>query len=187
MQLLNRFWHFARLPASLRRVPLIGLVIVLLPLSSAAASTVTVTDTGHVDAAGTIAQVWSINVTDLTVPIHASLTWSTTAANLNMYLTAPGSSTVVAQTTGTAQPKTINYAPTVTGTYKVRVKAQTGASDYTLQLSYGQTSGGSGIGSYSKTYGFGDTQSMFPYGTAYDPTDHTILVGDYWNYRIQRY
>ena len=28
---------------------------------------------------------------------------------------------------------------------------------------------------------------MFPYGTAYDPTDNTILVGDYWNYRIQRY
>jgi sugar lactone lactonase YvrE len=186
-QLLDRLWQFTRRPASLRRASLLGLVVALLPLSSAAASTVTATDTGHVDAAGTIAQVWSINVTDLTVPIHASLTWSTTAANLNMYLTAPGSSTVVAQTTGTAQPKVFNYSPTVTGTYKVRVKAQTGASDYTLQLSYGQTSGGSGIGSYSKTYGFADTQSMFPYGTAYDPTDNTILVGDYWNYRIQRY
>ena len=75
----------------------------------------------------------------------------------------------------------------MTGTYKVRVKATTGASDYTLQLSYGQTSGGGGIASYSKTYGFGDTQSMFPYGTAYDPTDHTIIVGDYWNFRVQRY
>ena len=113
MQLLHRLWHVARLPAWRRRAPIVGLVIALLSVSSAAASTVTDTDTGHVDKAGTISQVWSINVTDITVPIQASITWPTTAANLNMYLTAPGSTTIVAQTSGTAQPKVINYAPTV--------------------------------------------------------------------------
>ena len=49
------------------------------PAASSSASAVTDDFSGHVDAAGTIAQVWSITVTDLTVPIHAILTWSTTA------------------------------------------------------------------------------------------------------------
>ena len=139
------------------------------------------------DNAGTIAQVWPITVSDLSVPIQASLTWTTPSANLNLFLTAPGSSTIVAQTSGSAQPKKLTYTPTVSGTYKLRVKATTGASDYTLSVTYGQTSGGSALASYKKTYGFADTQSMYPYGTAYDPTDNTILVGDYWNFRIQRY
>src|SRR5262245_55886038 len=146
--------------------------------AAASASTASETDTGHVDAAGTISQTWSINVSDTSVPIQASLTWTTATANLNLFLTAPGSTTPAAQTSGSAQPKQLSYAPTVTGTYKVRVKATTGASDYSLSLSYGQTSGGgTGLAAYSKTFGFGDTQSMFPYGTAYDPTDNTVLIG----------
>jgi sugar lactone lactonase YvrE len=157
------------------------------PAASSSASAVTSSFSGHVDTAGTIAQVWPITVSDLSVPIQASLTWTTPSANLNVFLTAPGSTTVVAQTSGSAQPKTLTYTPTVTGTYKLRVKATTGASDYTLGVTYGQTSGGSAIASYDKTYGFADTQSMYPYGTAYDPTDNTLLVGDYWNFRIQRY
>jgi tripartite motif-containing protein 71 len=43
------------------------------------------------------------------------------------------------------------------------------------------------VAAYSKTYGFADTDSVFPYGMAYDPTDNTVLTGDYWNYKVQRY
>ena len=28
---------------------------------------------------------------------------------------------------------------------------------------------------------------MFPYGMAYDPTDDTVLVGDYWNFKVRRF
>src|SRR5439155_18058204 len=103
------------------------------------------------------------------------------------YLTAPGSSTPVAQATGTAKPKTIHYVPLVPGQYKLRVKAATGASDFTLTVTYGNAAGSGGIGVYSKTYGYPDTQSMFPYGMAYDATDDTVLVGDYWNFKVRRF
>ena len=65
----------------------------------------------------------------------------------------------------------LDYTPTVSGTYKVRVKATSGASDYTLQLSYGQTSSGTGLAAYSKTYGFADTQSP---GVLEDLTDRHV-------------
>ncbi|MFL6049931.1 MAG: hypothetical protein ACJ738_09140, partial [Gaiellales bacterium] len=144
---------------------------------------------GHVDAAGTVSKTVSLNVSDLSVPIHASITWTTPSANLQMFLTAPGSTATVAQTSGTAQPKVLDYTPTVAGTYKLRVKAASGASDYSGTVTYGQGGGGGGgsVATYSKTYGFDDTDSIFPYGMAWDPTDNTVIAGDYWNFRIQRW
>ena len=62
-----------------------------------------------------------------------------------------------------------------------------GTSAFSLSATFGQVSGDPGIVTYSQTYGFADTKSVFPYGMAYDPTDNTVLVGDYWNFRIQRY
>jgi outer membrane protein assembly factor BamB len=128
----------------LRRLSASLMVVVIASLAGAGTSLATSTTfTGHVDAAGTIAQVWSINVTDTGTPIKASLDWTTTSANLNLFLTAPGSSTIVASAATMNRPETINYQPTVTGTYKFRVKAVSGASDYTLQTSYNtDTSGG---------------------------------------------
>ena len=171
------------------RTLLLATAIMLVSSSSSPAATVTDHLTGSVDAAGTVSKSFSINVTDLSVPIQASLDWTTTSANLNLYLTAPGSSVAVAQaTSATTRPETINYQPTVTGTYKLRVKAASGASAFTLDVTYGGNSGGgSGLVSYSKTYGFDDTRSVFPYGLAYDSSDDTLIVGDYWNFRIQRY
>src|SRR5438552_3054055 len=128
----------------MRRVASAVIVAAVAVLASSATSLATSTTfTGHVDAAGTISQVWSINVTDTNSPITASLDWTTTSANLNLFLTAPGSSTIVAQSATMNRPETINYQPTVTGTYKLRVKAVTGASDYTLSTTYNtDTSGG---------------------------------------------
>ena len=85
-------------------------------------------------------------------------------------------------------PKTPHLRRPPSRHLQVRVKATTGASDYTLQRHLRADQRRlAAIASYSKTYGFADTQSMFPYGTAFDPTDNTVLVGDYWNFRIQRY
>src|SRR5262249_31198564 len=154
-------------------------VLGLVFTASSAAGTVTDNYNGHVDAAGTVSQTFPLNVSDTSVQIQASLTWTTGTANLQMFLTPPGTSTPVAQTSGSTQPKVINYTPPVAGTWKLRVKAASGASDFALTVSYGQGGGGGGgIATYSKTYGFGDTASMMPYGDAYDTTDNTILVGD---------
>jgi sugar lactone lactonase YvrE len=172
------------------RLILLGVLASLVVVPASVASTVTETDTGSVDASNpaTVAQVIQFNVSDTTVPIQASMTWTTSnSGNLNMFLTAPGSTTIVAQTSGSAQPKQLSFTPTVSGVYKLRVKASAGAGSFTVNLSYGQTAGAGGIATYDKTFGFGDTASMYPYGTAYDPTDNTILVGDYWNFRIQRF
>ena len=95
------------------------------------------TFTGHVDASGTVSWKHAITVGDTNAPITATLTWTTGSANLNEFLMPPGSSTAVAQsTTNSAQPKTITFQPTVTGSWTVRVKAVSGASDFTLQVTH---------------------------------------------------
>jgi hypothetical protein len=169
------------------RALILACVLALVPVASSSAAPVTDNLSGHVDAAGTVSKTVSLSVSDLSVPIHASITWTTPTANLQMFLTAPGSTATVAQTTGTAQPKVLDYTPTVPGTYKLRVKAASGASDYSGTVTYGQGGGGGSIATYSKTYGFDDTDSIFPYGMAWDPTDNTVIAGDYWNFRIQRW
>ena len=170
------------------RALLLACLLALVCVASSSAAAVTDPLTGHVDAAGTVSKTVTLNVSDVSVPIHASITWTTPSANLQMFLTAPGSTATVAQTTGTAQPKVLDYTPTVPGAYKLRVKAASGASDYSGSVTYGQGGGGGGtIATYSKTYGFDDTRSIFPYGMAWDPTDNTVIAGDYWNFRIQRW
>ena len=170
------------------RALLLACVLTLASVASSSAAPVTDNLAGHVDAAGTVSKTVTLNVSDLSVPIHASITWTTPGANLQMFLTAPGSTATVKQTTGSAQPKVLDYTPTVAGAYKLRVKAASGASDYSGTVTYGQGGGGGGtVATYSKTYGFDDTRSIFPYGMAWDPTDNTVIAGDYWNFRIQRW
>jgi len=169
------------------RALLLACVLALVSVASSSAAPVTDVLSGHLDAAGTVSKTFTLNVSDTSVPIHASITWTTPSANLQMFLTPPGSSTAVKQTSGSTQPKTIDYTPTVAGAYKLRVKAASGASDFSGSVTYGQGGGGTAIGSYSKTYGFDDTRSIFPYGMAWDPTDNTVIAGDYWNFRIQRW
>ena len=41
--------------------------------------------------------------------------------------------------------------------------------------------------SYRSTIGYSGPAGIYPYGMAYDPTSNTVLVGDYWNYRTQRF
>jgi tripartite motif-containing protein 71 len=40
---------------------------------------------------------------------------------------------------------------------------------------------------YNKTFGFNGPAGLYAYGMDFDPTDNTVLVGDYWNYRVKRF
>ena len=40
---------------------------------------------------------------------------------------------------------------------------------------------------YVGSWGFSGPAGLYAYGLDYDQSDNTILVGDYWNYRVQRF
>jgi len=99
-----------------------------------------ITDTfnGSVSTSGTASVKKTITVTDTSKPIDATLDWSNSSANLNLFLMPPGSSTAVAQATSkTNKPETLSFQPTVAGTYTLRVKAISGSSAFTLTATHG--------------------------------------------------
>jgi len=64
------------------RALLLACVLALVCVASSSAAAVTDPLTGHVDAAGTVSKTVTLNVSDVSVPIHASITWTTPSANL---------------------------------------------------------------------------------------------------------
>jgi outer membrane protein assembly factor BamB len=130
----------------MRRFSAATLLVMAVSLAGAAASLATSsTFTGTVSSTGTVSKSWSINVTDTNTKITASLDWTTTSANLDLFLVGPGSTATIAKAVSTTnRPETISYQPTVTGTYKLRVKATSGTSAYTLSANYNTPSGGGG-------------------------------------------
>ena len=128
--------HVSRL-----RTPIIVLVLpamlVLLPASAGAAST---TVTGSVSATGTDWRATPVTVTG-SGTLTASLVWSTSTAQLSLALSrknADGSWTWVAGSHG-AQPLTLT-SPVTAGSWRLAVKALSGASSYTLTATYPTTS-----------------------------------------------
>src|SRR6478672_5156530 len=105
----------------LRRLSAMTLLVALVSLAGAAASLASSsTFTGTVSSTGTVSKSWSINVTDTGSKITASLDWTTTSANLDLFLVGPGSTATIAKAVSTTnRPETISYQPTVTGTYKL--------------------------------------------------------------------
>jgi DNA-binding beta-propeller fold protein YncE len=156
----------------------------------AAAGAATANFTGAVSVSpGPVSATHSINVTDIGTPITATLKWTTPGTNLNLFLSAPGSSTPVAQATSkTAQPEVLTFQPTATGTYKLRVKAASGGSQYDLSATYGTPDAPPSLGlSYETVFGFKGPAGLYAYGVEYDETSDTMLVSDYWNYRVKRF
>ena len=113
--------------ATLLTVGLTGLAVP----SATAADTTTTTFTGRVDAVGTawVAHDWAV---DPTGQLTLSLDWVDTSANLNLYLKDPSGAIVASSVSPSDHPETISFAATVTGTYKVGVRANSGASDYSV-------------------------------------------------------
>lgn len=81
---------------------------------------------------------WTINVTSTTFPIAITLimpNWSSSSnPDFDLYLYNP-SGTQVASSLGTKRQETIGYLPTVTGTYKIRIKSYTGSGNYFFDVS----------------------------------------------------
>jgi DNA-binding beta-propeller fold protein YncE len=164
-------------------------VISLGSAATAIADPATQTFAGSLPAGTVKTKAWSFNVTQVG-PIKVTLSWTTTTANFDVFLVGPaGTDVAKATTAGTTQPETIDYTATATGTYKVRVRATTGSSAYTVKVDYQvvPAGGGSGKASYVKSIGFNGPAGLYAYGMGYDRTDNTLLVADYWNYRVWRY
>jgi tripartite motif-containing protein 71 len=165
---------------------LAALAAFLIAVPSALTAPVSTQFTGSVSATGVKFKTHAITVTEAGT-ITATLDWSVPGANLSLFLTDPAGVQVKA-VTGTAKPKTFSFPATATGVYKVGVKAIAGSSAYTLDVSYpGAAQAGSGLVQFQKAIGFSGSAGLYAYGMDWDPTDNTILVGDYWNYRVWRY
>ena len=159
-------------------------MIVAVPLS--AFGTATKTFTGTVDASGIKWRAHTFDVT-ATGTIDASLDWDYASANLNLFLYDPSGSLVAQASSATAKPETITYEATVTGTWKLGVKAVSGKAAYTLSVTYPGTPPPTSIATYQKTFGFNGPAGNYAYGGDWDPSTNTILWGDFWNYRVKRY
>jgi serine protease AprX len=80
---------------------------------------------------------YSFSVTDITKPIGATMvinSW-TSLKDFDLYLLNP-SGTQVASSLTTTRQETINYQPTVTGIYKLRVKSYKGTGTYWFNISW---------------------------------------------------
>jgi DNA-binding beta-propeller fold protein YncE len=93
------------------------------------------TDTSTVDATGTSTRTLALQVT---APgrVVLSLDWVEATADLNVFVKGPDRVRVASSTSRTARPEQLEFEVTQTGTYKVTVKAQTGASEYSLTVDY---------------------------------------------------
>jgi tripartite motif-containing protein 71 len=115
--------------------------------------------------------------------ISATLSWSTNSALLTLSIVDPNGTQVASDTTST-NPKTLNFTATQTGTYKVRVKAKTGSSNYSLSVSYP----GTPTPTYAGQIGGGSQghATMYPGGVTVGP-DGTIYVADTGNDQVEAY
>lgn len=165
---------------------------VLVLVGGTAGATITSTYTGFVDASGTKFKQHLFDVVDAG-EIDVSLDWSDTSADLNLFLyrkETSGTYTLVAQSTTKNRPETIAYPSGTVGTWKIGVKAITGASAYTATVSHSPSATPpppGGVASYTKTFGYPGSAGNYAYGGDWDPSTNTMLWGDYWNYRVKRY
>lgn len=107
-----------------------------------------ITVPAHMYTSGTIAtsgrtDTYTFSVTSTSYPIAISLimtNWaSSTNPDFDVYLYNP-SGTNVASGTGSTRQETINYTPTTTGTYTLKVKSYTGTGSYFFDISTGGSS-----------------------------------------------
>jgi sugar lactone lactonase YvrE len=174
-----------------RLVLLLTVMVGVVSLGSAAtavADPTSQTFTGSLPAGTVKTKAHSFNVTQ-TGPITVTLDWTTTTANFDVFLVSPAGVDVAKAVSTTARPETLTYNATTTGSYKIRVRATTGSSSYSAKVDYQVVPGGGGGGkaTFVKSIGFNGPAGLYAYGMDFDPSDNTILVADYWNYRVWRY
>jgi tripartite motif-containing protein 71 len=92
--------------------------------------------------------------------------------------------TQVTINSSTANPKTVIYNATLTGTYKVRVKAKLGSSSFTVGVSYPGVSAPSYAGQVGG--GLSGHAEIYPSGLDVGP-DGTVYVADTGNDQVKAY
>jgi len=153
-----------------------------------ASATITDTFTGSLSASGTSWASHTFKVLDTTGPIQATLDWSDASANFNLFLYDPSGTNVASAISTTNKPEVITFSPSVTGTWKIGIKAKTGQSSYTVVVTHSPgSSPPSADAVYGTTLGYSGPAGVYAYGVEWDEFSNTILVGDVWNYRVQRF
>jgi arylsulfatase A-like enzyme len=99
----------------------------------------TSTFNSSVSATGTQWRTHAFQVTAVG-PITATLNWTTTTANLNLFLLNPSGTTVASATSNTARPERITFNATTTGQWLVRVRGVQGSSSYTATVQHSVSS-----------------------------------------------
>ena len=184
-------------------ITLLALAVCSTLFGASGAQGATTTLTGSVAVGGTAFQSKTITI-GTSGNIDATLDWDNASANLRMFLYDP-TGALVWQSPTAGKPKTLPPWPVTPGNWKIGVKALSGSANYALAVDYPGVQGGGGPAAYSGVYGFSGPAGIYAYGMdwdptvenapatgAYNPTDGTgaqgsILVGDYWNYKVQRF
>ena len=136
---------------------------------------------------GTVSAGGTPDTTKITVTspgtVTASISWSTPSAVLSLAFVDPTGKQVKLDATAT-NPKTITYDATVTGTWKVLVKAKSGSSSFTGSVSYPGVS----KPTYAGQVGGGSTghAEIYPSGLDVGP-DGTGYVADTGNDQVKAY
>lgn len=80
-------------------------------------------------------QEYSLSVTSTAVPVAVTMIRTSGSGDLDLYVYNP-SGTLVGKSEGTTRQELVRFTPTVTGTYKIRVKSYSGTGAYFLDVSY---------------------------------------------------
>ncbi len=142
------------------------------------------TFTGSLDANGTKLAVGSFTVA-APASITVNLDWDNAGANLTLFLKNPAGKQV-ASATGAAKPKTLTYQASTSGTWKINVKAVSGAASYAATVSLGQASTVTKP-TYLRTLGNGQGQAdMYPSGIDVDASGN-LYIADTGNDQVAAY
>ena len=110
-------------------------IVGIVGVTPAMAWATTATFTGSVSASGTSWAAHTFTV-EQTGTISAVLDWDDPAANLNLLLYDPFGTLVAGAYSTSAKPESLSYAASVTGEWKLGVKAKRGAAVYNLVVVY---------------------------------------------------
>jgi DNA-binding beta-propeller fold protein YncE len=169
-------------PRTTRRLLAVAAILTAALLGAPDALGASKTFTGTVSTGGTQLENFSFPVSS-PGQVSATLSWQTTSAVLTVAIVDP-TGAQVAINSGSANPKTVTYNATLTGTYKVRVKAKSGASSFSVTIGYP----GVAVPSYAGQVGGGLTghAEIYPSGLDVGP-DGTVYVADTGNDQVKAY
>jgi sugar lactone lactonase YvrE len=169
------------MPVVGRRVVVVGLAVLAASLWVTSALGASTNLSGTVTAGGT-PYTKSIPVSQAG-QISATISWTSPSAVLTVAVVNPSGVQVALNGTN-ANPKTVNFNATDTGTYKIRVKAKSGSSAFTGTVTYP----GIALPTFAAQIGSGSTghATVYPSGLDVGP-DGTIYVADTGNDQIAAY